>query len=82
MGLLGWIILGALAGWIASMIVGNNSEQGAMGNIVTGIIGAISGGFLANVLGGSAVSGFNLYSLGVAIAGASAVIYIKEKMAA
>lgn len=82
MGLLGWIILGALAGWIASMIVGNNSEQGALGNIVTGIIGAISGGFLANVLGGSGVSGFNLYSLVVAIAGASAVIYIKEKMAA
>lgn len=52
MGILGWIIFGALAGWVASIIVGNNSRQGCIGNIIVGIIGAFLGGFLMNVITG------------------------------
>ena len=45
-----WIILGALAGWIASMIMGRNAQMGALANIVVGIVGALIGGFLMNAL--------------------------------
>jgi uncharacterized membrane protein YeaQ/YmgE (transglycosylase-associated protein family) len=45
-----WIIMGALVGWIASMIAGTNEKQGAVGNIVVGIIGAFVGGFIMNLL--------------------------------
>lgn len=67
-----WIILGALAGWIASMIVGNDERQGAFGNIVVGILGAFVGGWLMTKFGLSDASlgSFNIYSLLVAIGGA------------
>ncbi len=64
-----WIILGALAGWIGSMIVGTNREQGGFMNIVVGIVGAIIGGWIMQAFGGSGVTGFNLPSLLVAILG-------------
>ena len=70
MNIVAWIIFGALAGWIASMIVRTNDEQGGFMNIVVGIAGAIIGGFIMNALGGPNVSGFNLTSLLVAIFGA------------
>ena len=70
MGLLAWIILGALAGWIASMLMGTNAEQGAIANIVVGIIGALIGGFVMSMLGASGINGFSLYSVLVAIGGA------------
>jgi len=70
MGIIAWIILGALAGWIASMIMGTNAQQGAIGNIIVGIIGALIGGFVMQLFGASDVNGFNLYSLLVAIGGA------------
>jgi len=76
MGIIAWLILGALAGWIASMIVGTNEEQGAIGNIVVGIVGAFIGGFVFSIFGGSSVTGFNLYSLLVAIVGAVALLAI------
>src|SRR5687767_15290465 len=46
MGILAWIILGGIAGWIASMLAGKNGEQGILGNIIVGIIGAFIGGFI------------------------------------
>lgn len=70
MGFIAWIILGALAGWIASMIMRTDAEQGAIGNIIVGIIGAVIGGFMMELFGASGVGGFNLYSLAVAIGGA------------
>lgn len=45
-----WIIFGALAGWVASIIVGNNRRQGCLGNIIVGVIGAFIGGFIVNSL--------------------------------
>jgi len=70
MGIIAWIILGALAGWIASMIMGTNAEQGAFANIIVGIVGALIGGFIMRMFGANDVNGFNLYSLLVAIGGA------------
>lgn len=69
MNILMWIIFGALAGWIASLIMNTDEEQGALMNIVIGIVGAMVGGYLARTLGGSGVTGFNLGSLAVAILG-------------
>ena len=71
-----WILLGALAGWIASMIMGRDAQMGAGANIVVGIIGAVIGGLLVNALGGPGVTGFNLYSILVAIAGAVVLLFL------
>ena len=71
-----WIIFGALAGWIASLIANTNEEQGAIANIVVGIIGALVGGFISRKLGGSDVSGFNFLSLLVAVGGAVLLLLI------
>jgi uncharacterized membrane protein YeaQ/YmgE (transglycosylase-associated protein family) len=76
MNIIFWIILGALAGWIASMIMGRNAQMGALANIVVGIIGALIGGFIMNSLGAGGVSGFNLYSVLVAIGGAIVLLFI------
>lgn len=78
MSILGWIILGALAGWIASKIVGTDAEQGAIGNIIFGIVGAVVGGWLMEVLGGTGVTGFNIWSFVVALIGAVVVIGIYQ----
>jgi len=76
MGIIGWIIIGALAGWIASMITGNNPQMGALANIGIGIAGGFLGGLVMNLLGGSGITGFNLWSLGVAIIGAVLLLWI------
>ena len=69
MGIIGWIILGGLAGWIASMITGHNASMGVVANIVVGIIGAMIGGFVFNIIGGADITGFNIWSLFVAVIG-------------
>ena len=71
-----WIVLGALAGWIASMIMKTDASQGLIGDIIMGIIGAFVGGFVFNLFGAAGATGFNLYSLIVSIIGAMIVIYI------
>jgi len=76
MGLFLWLVFGALAGWIASMIMGKNSRMGAVGNIVVGIIGAGLGGFVASLLGLGTVTGFNVYSLLISIGGACLLLFI------
>jgi len=76
MGILLWIIFGALAGWIASVIMKTNASQGTLMDIIMGIVGAVVGGFLMNLIGQSGVSGFNLYSLVVAVLGAIVIIAI------
>lgn len=76
MGIILWIIFGALVGWIASIIMKTDIEQGPLLNIVVGIVGAVLGGWLMSVLGESGVSGFNLYSFLVALLGACVLIAI------
>jgi uncharacterized membrane protein YeaQ/YmgE (transglycosylase-associated protein family) len=69
MTIIGWIILGLLAGFIASKIV-NKTGEGVILDIVLGIVGAVVGGLLFNLLGSTGVTGFNLWSLFVAVLGA------------
>lgn len=76
MSIIAWIIFGGLAGWIASMITGDNERQGVFGNIIVGIIGAFVGGLIAGALGLGGVSGFNLGSFIIALAGSVIVLYI------
>jgi uncharacterized membrane protein YeaQ/YmgE (transglycosylase-associated protein family) len=74
MSVLGWIVLGLIAGFIGSKIV-NHSGQGFLLDIVLGIIGAVVGGFLFTALGATGVTGFNLYSMFVAVVGAVVVLW-------
>lgn len=76
MNILAWLIFGALAGWIASIIMGKNRKMGAIANIIVGIIGAFLGGWLFSFFGAQGVTGFNLQSLFVAVVGAVALIFI------
>jgi uncharacterized membrane protein YeaQ/YmgE (transglycosylase-associated protein family) len=76
MGIILWIIFGAIAGWVASVVMKTDASQGTMKDIVMGIIGALVGGFLMGLVGKPGVSGFDLYSLIVAVIGAVVVIYV------
>jgi uncharacterized membrane protein YeaQ/YmgE (transglycosylase-associated protein family) len=71
-----WIIFGALAGWIASLIMKTNREQGLLTDIIVGIVGAFIGGFIFNLFGVGGVDGFNIGSLLVAIVGAVVLLAI------
>jgi len=77
MGICSWLILGGIAGWLASIVAGNNARQGLIGNIVVGIIGAFIGGFVFTKLGGADITGFNIYSLAVATVGGVILLVIK-----
>lgn len=76
MGILLWIIFGALVGWIASLIMNTDGQQGTVLNIVVRIVGAVVGGWVMSALGESGVDGFNLYSFLVALVGAVLLIAI------
>lgn len=77
MGIIAWIIMGALAGWLASKVTGNDARMGAGANIVVGIIGAFLGGFIAgNLLGIADITGFNISSFLVALGGAIVLLLI------
>jgi len=75
MSVLAWIILGLIAGFIASKIV-NSSGQGLLLDIVLGIVGAVVGGYLFTAIGATGVTGFNLYSIFVSIVGACVVLWL------
>jgi uncharacterized membrane protein YeaQ/YmgE (transglycosylase-associated protein family) len=75
MSVIGWIILGLIAGFIASKIV-NRRGEGVILDIVLGIVGGVLGGWLFSFFGAEGVTGFNLYSMIVAIIGAIVVLFI------
>lgn len=76
MGFLLWILFGAIAGWVASIIMRNDAQQGTLTDIILGVAGAVAGGWMMNLLGEPGVNGFNLYSLLVAVGGAMVLIYL------
>ena len=75
MGILSWIVLGLIAGFIASKLV-NRTGSGVIMDIVLGVVGAIVGGFISSKLGYGDVSGFNLYSIVIAVIGAVVVLLV------
>jgi uncharacterized membrane protein YeaQ/YmgE (transglycosylase-associated protein family) len=75
MSIIGWIVLGLIAGFAASKIV-NKSGEGLVMDVVLGIVGAIVGGWLFNAFGSAGVTGFNLWSLLVAFVGAVVLLTV------
>ena len=74
MGILLWIVFWAIVGWVASLIMKTDGQQGIILNIVIGIIGALIGGWLMSVVGETGTTGFNLYSFLVALLGSVVLI--------
>ena len=75
MTLLGWILFGLITGFVASKVV-NRRGEGCILNVVLGIIGACVGGFMFTSIGGTGITGFNVYSMFVAVIGAIVVLLI------
>ena len=75
MGIIAWLVLGLIAGFIGSKIV-NSTGQGVILDIVLGVVGAFVGGFLFSFFGAAPVTGFNIYSLIVAVIGSIVVLWI------
>lgn len=76
MGFIGWIIFGAIAGWLATLLAGSKEKKGCFFNILLGIIGSFIGGFIFKFFGGTGITGFNIYSLFVATIGGMILIWL------
>lgn len=76
MSILLFLIVGGVAGWLASMIMGTNSSQGTLGDVILGIIGAVVGGVAMSFFGQDGYTGFNMYSLFVAVLGSTLVVWL------
>jgi uncharacterized membrane protein YeaQ/YmgE (transglycosylase-associated protein family) len=77
MGILSWLVFGALAGWVASMVAGTNDRQGCLTNIVIGVVGAFIGGFVVEFVTGNQFNfNWNLRSFVVAVVGAVGLLAI------
>jgi len=76
MEILAFLVLGGIAGWIASLVMGTDASQGILMNVVIGVIGAVIGGMAFNAFGSSGVTGFNIYSLVVSTIGAIVLLWI------
>jgi len=74
MNLILWIVLGAIAGWVAGLIM--KSDNGLLEDILLGVIGAFVGGYLFELFGQEGITGFNIYSLLVAVVGAVVIIFL------
>ncbi len=82
MGIIAWLILGGVAGWIASMIMGTDAQQGILMNIIVGIVGAFIGGFIADLLGFGGNEGWGLFDIGswiTAILGAVILLFLVKQ---
>ena len=73
MGLIAWIVVGGIAGWLASMVI--PSGLGLIGDIVVGIVGGFIGGFLFHAIGEVGMTGLSLWSVFVAFVGAVVLLY-------
>ena len=77
MGIISWIVVGAIAGWLAGYLVKGDESLGVIGKIVLGIVGAVVGGFLAGLLtGGDYITGINITTIVVAVIGAVIAIVV------
>jgi uncharacterized membrane protein YeaQ/YmgE (transglycosylase-associated protein family) len=80
MGIVAWLVLGLIAGFLASKLV-NKQGEGMLMDMVLGIVGAVVGGFIAQFAGFSGITGFNIYSILIAIGGAVVVLLVYHAMA-
>ena len=80
MGWLSWIIIGGIAGWLATKFMGMDEQFGVLANIIIGVIGGLIGGFIMNLIGGQGVSGFNPWSLLVCLIGSLITLWIVKKI--
>lgn len=78
MALLAWIVIGGLAGWVASMVMRTDASMGVPANIIVGILGALIGGWLVALFGGPSFSGFNVTSFLVALVGSIVLLGIVQ----
>ena len=78
MGVIAWLVLGALSGWIANKLM--NSRTGLIDNIIIGIIGAFIGGFVFNFLGAQTVTVLYLHSVFVSVIGSCILLWIINKI--
>jgi uncharacterized membrane protein YeaQ/YmgE (transglycosylase-associated protein family) len=76
MGWLAWLVVGGVAGWLASLIMKTNRQQGLLMDILVGIVGAFIGGFLFNQFGSAGITGFNIWSVFVAVVGAVVLLAV------
>ena len=76
MNILVWILFGGLVGWVASLVMKTDAQQGILLNVVIGMVGAVLGGWLMEIVGISGAGGFTLYSFLVALPGACLLIAI------
>ena len=79
MSIVAWIVLGLVAGFIASKVV-NHTGEGTLIDIVLGVMGAVVGGFLFHLFGATGVDGFNIWSLFVAVVGAVILLAVKHAL--
>jgi len=77
MGIISWIVVGLIAGWLAGMVMKGNG-YGVIGDIVLGIVGAIVGGYLGATFLGVGITGINLETILVAAVGAIIVVYVSR----
>lgn len=80
MGLCSMVVLGGVAGWLASIVAGTNARMGLVANVLVGVLGSTVGGFVFRFFGGAGVTGFNVYSLLVSVVGACLVLLVAKKL--
>jgi uncharacterized membrane protein YeaQ/YmgE (transglycosylase-associated protein family) len=80
MGIILWIVFGAIVGWLASVIMRTNGQQNLLLDIIVGIVGAVLGGWIMTMLGQDSGGGFNFYSFVVALLGAIVLLAIVKAL--
>ena len=80
MGIVAWLVMGLIAGFLASLLV-NKQGEGMFMDIILGIVGAVVGGFIAQFAGFSGITGFNIYSILIAVGGAVVVLVLYHALA-
>ena len=80
MGIILWIIFGGLVGWVASLVMKTDAQQGILLNIIVGVVGAVVGGWIMSFFGQGGMTGFNFYSFIVALLGAVVLIAVVKAL--
>jgi uncharacterized membrane protein YeaQ/YmgE (transglycosylase-associated protein family) len=73
---LSWLVVGAAAGWVVSLLMGRDYHGGCCGTVIIGMVGAVLGGVVFRWLGGQGATGINLHSIAVAVVGALLLLFL------